>query len=426
MLLSENPVPLDRRRFLQAAGVSVALPMLESLPATAAAATAGRAKAKRLVCVGSFLGLHTPELYPTATGSDYETTTLLKPLQGHRSDFTLFSGLDHRASNGHSNWGNFLSGKNVGEMSLDQQVAAKIGEPTRFGSLEITAGKNSQPMCFTKQRVPLPMIERPSVLYRKLFASAEDRERSEYLLSSGHSALDQVRAEAKSLQRSVSAQDRVKLDEYFTSVREVEKRMERQIRALHEPVPEVDFQMPDYDPVAPNLMLECEALMYDLMALALETDSTRVLSLYLGGLGQVFTINGQTLQAGYHALSHHGNDPDKIRELVMVEIEHMKCLSRFLDQMKQKTDAEGRPLLDSTLILFGTGMGDASRHANSNLPTLVAGGGLKHGRHLAFDRNDPKQGEVLLGDLYLTLMHQLGIEGDRFSNASKNLDHLLL
>lgn len=403
----------------------MALPMLESLPVRAATA-APAARAQRLVCVGSFLGLHTPALYPKKTGADYELTTLLEPLQAHRADFTIFSGLDHRASNGHNNWPNFLSGKNVGEMSLDQQVAEKIGETTRFASLEITAGKNSQPMCFTRERVPLPMIERPSVLYRKLFASAEDRERSEYLLNSGHSALDQVLSEAKSLQNSVSAQDRVKLDEYFTSVREVEKRMERQIRALHEPVPKVDFKLPDYDPVAPNLMLECEALMYDLMALALETDSTRVMSLYLGGLGQVFTINGETLQAGYHALSHHGNDPDKIRELVLVEIEHMKCLARFIGQLKQKTDAEGRPLLDSTIVMFGTGMGDASRHANSDLPTLVAGGGLKHGRHLAFDPKDPKQSDIVLGDLYLTLMHQLGLESDRFSNASKNLDHLLI
>ncbi len=409
MPLTENPASLDRRRFLKAAGVSMALPMLESLPVHAAPATsAPKARAQRLVCVGSFLGLHTPALYPEKTGTDYEVTTLLEPLQAHRSDFTLFSGLDHRASNGHNNWGNFLSGKNVGEMSLDQQVAAQVGQETRFASLEITAGKNSQPMCFTRERVALPMIERPSVLYRKLFASAEDRERSEYLLQSGHSALDQVLGEAKAMQNSVSAQDRVKLDEYFTSVREVEKRMERQIRALNEPVPEVSFQMPDYDPVAPNLM-------YDLMALALETDSTRVMSLYLGGLGQVFTINGETLQAGYHALSHHGNDPDKIRELVLVEIEHMKCLSRFLDQMKQKTDAEGRPLLDSTLVLFGTGMGDASRHANSNLPTLVA-----------FDRNDPKQADIVLGDLYLTLMHQLGMESERFSTTTRNLDHLLI
>ena len=218
----------------------------------------------------------------------------------------------------------------------------------------------------------------------------------------------------------------MKLDEYFASVRDVEKRMERQLNALKQPVPEVDIVMPDYDPVAPNLMLECESLMYDLMALALETDSSRVISLYLGGLGQVFTIDGQTLQAGYHALSHHGNDPDKIRELVMVEIEHMKCLSRFISQLKQKSDAEGRPLLDSTLVLFGTGMGDASRHANSDLPTLVAGGGLKHGRHLAFDKDDPKQADIVLGDLYLTLMHQLGMESDTFSNASKNLDHLLI
>ena len=158
-------------------------------------------------------------------------------------------------------------------------------------------------------------------------------------------------------------------------------------------MPKVDLQPPTYDPIAPNLMIEAEAMMYDLMALALETDSSRVLTLFLGGEGQVFTIDGETLRSGYHMLSHHGNDPEKIAELVKVDREHMKCLAVFLDQLKRKTDAEGRPLLDTTLVLSGTGIGDANAHLNNDLPTVVAGGGLKHGRHI-------KAGEEqLLGDL---------------------------
>ena len=277
-------------------------------------------------------------------------------------------------------------------------------------------------MSHTKQGVALPMIQRPSVLYSKLFASPEDQARTEYLVRSGKSALDAVREDARRLQQSVSESDKHKLAEYFDSLREVERRMARQLAVSDEPVHETDYQLPDYDPIAPTLQLEAETLMYDLMALALQTESTRVMSMFIGGLGQVFTIDGRTLQAGYHALSHHGNDPDAIADLVRVETEHMKRFDRFLTQLKTKTDANGRPLLDSTIVLLGTGMGDASRHANSNLPTLVAGGGFDHGQHIAIDRQSDNA--PLLGDLYITLMQQMGLEADRFSNASRNLNHL--
>ena len=266
------------------------------------------------------------------------------------------------------------------------------------------------------------MIQRPSVLYHKLFASAKDRARSEYLLRSGQSALDAVHEDAKRLQNSVSAADKAKLSEYFDSLREVERRMTRQMNSVGHDVPQTTYRLPPYDPVAPTLQLEAETLMYDLMALALESDSTRVVSLFIGGLGQVFTINGEPLQAGYHALSHHGNDPDAIADLIKVETEHMRCFDRFLTQLKSKTDSRGEPLLDSTIVLLGTGMGDASRHANSNLPTLVAGGGFNHGQHIAVDHNADHA--PLLGDLYITLLQQLGLEADQFSNAKRNLNHL--
>ena len=417
-----NPPMSDRRRFLKAAGVSLALPALESF----AAVDSGRGrlvKARRMVCVGTYLGFYQGAFFPEQAGADYELSTLLQPLAAHRDDFTVFSGLDHRAPNGHGAWNNFLCGQSPNHYSLDQQVADEIGGETRFPSLQLSAGKASRTMSHTRQGVALPMILRPSVLYRKLFTSPEDRARREYLLRSGHSALDGVIEDAKRLQRRVSAADRKKLSEYFDSVRDVETRLAHQIRTVHEPIPETDYRLPDYDPLSPTLQLEAETIMYDLMALALETESTRVISLFIGGLGQVFTIDGHTLRAGYHALSHHGNDPDAIADLIKVETEHMRCFERFLTHLKRKTDAEGRPLLDQTIVLLGTGMGDSSRHANSNLPTLVAGGGFRHGQHSAADRKAP--GAPLLGDLYLSLMQQMGLESDRFSNATRNLNHLL-
>lgn len=416
-----NHLPADRRQFLKAAGVSLALPAMESFAGPTAAATTS-AKARNIVCIGAYLGFYQSAFFPEQVGRDYKAPALLKPLAGHRDQFTVFSGLDHRAPNGHGAWNNFLCGQNPNSYSVDQMVADQIGQDTRFPSIQLSAGKASRTMSHTKQGVALPMIQRPSVLYGKLFASPEDRARNEYLLRSGHSSLDVVLEDAKRLQNSVSSADRAKLGEYFDSLREVEKRMTRQIKAVNEPVPETNYRLPDYDPVAPTLQLEAETLMYDLMALALETDSTRVMSLFIGGLGQVFTINGETLQAGYHALSHHGNDPDAIADLIKVETEHMRCFNRFLTRLKSKTDAQGRSLLDNTIVLLGTGMGDASRHANSNLPTLVAGGGFNHGQHIAIDCK--AKDAPLLGDLYLTLMQQLGLESERFSNASRNLNHL--
>jgi hypothetical protein len=410
---------MTRRQVLKASGVSLALPALECF---AAPEPIEAAKARSIVCVGTYLGFHQPAFFPSQTGRDYELSALLEPVAEHRDEFTVFSGLDHRAPNGHGAWNNFLCGQNPSTYSLDQMVADQIGQQSRFPSIQLSAGKASRTMSHTRQGVALPMVQRPSVLYSMLFTSARDRARREYLLRSGHSALDAVLDDAKRLQTSVSATDKAKLREYFDALRDVEKRMTRQIKAVNDPVPATDYRLPDYDPVAPTLQLEAETLMYDLMALALETESTRVLTLFIGGLGQVFTIDGRTLQAGYHALSHHGNDRDAIADLVKIETEHMKRFNQFLTQLKSKTDAYNRPLLDTTIVLLGTGMGDASRHANSNLPTLVAGGGFNHGQHIAVDAE--ANNAPLLGDLYITLMRQLGLEADRFSNAKRNLNHL--
>jgi hypothetical protein len=278
-------------------------------------------------------------------------------------------------------------------------------------------------MNYSKEGVALPMIERPSVFYKKLFSSADDLQRMDYLLESGKSALDTVREEARQLQRMVSKQDQQKLEEYFSAVRDVEQRVHKQQRSLQSPVAQVEYELPEFDPIAPTLMLECENIMYDLMALALQTDSTRVITMNIGGLGQVFTLDGRTLRAGYHALSHHGNDPDKIRDLVRVEMEHIKSLGRFLEKLKRITDTEHAPLLDSTFVLLGTGMGDSSRHSNRDLPTLLCGGGFKHGQHLAFDPGDDA---TLLGDLYISMLQQLGLETETFSNATHNLNEYLV
>lgn len=410
-----------RRAFLKTGGLTLALPLMQQAKSKAAEGLApsseNQPRAKRLICVGSNLGLYRPAFYPKTNGADYELTPLLAELREHRDSFTVFSGFDHRAGNGHKNWDNYLCGKTIGSESLDQIAASALCTSNRIPSMQLCAGDiPQQKMAFTRAGVPLPMVNRPSVIYNRLFASDEDRARSEHLLESGRSALDLVRQDARILEKSVGKEDREKLQEYFSSLRSLESRMTRQLDHLADDSVEVDYKLPAFDPIAPTLMLECEQMMFDMMKLALQTDATRVSTLFIAGLGQVFHLDGQTLQAGYHALSHHGNDPDLIRDLIRVEKEHMKCLNRFLCDLRSTTDENGQPLLDSTIVMFGTGMGDASRHSNRDLPTLVAGGGFQHGQHFSSDPS-ANDGEML-GNVYVSILQQLGIETDAFSNAS--------
>lgn len=398
----------------------LALPSLEVLAAKSSSAD----RPRNFVAVGTWLGWHQGAFFPSASGADYEMPPTLKPIEPWRDQFTIFSGLDHRAPNGHGSWHNYLCGAQPGMWSLDQQIADAIGDDARFASFELTAGAGevAKAMSFTRQGVGLPMIQRPSVFYKQLFTSRADRERTEYLLRSEQSSLDGVVDDARRIRKALPARDRDKLDEYFESLRAVEKRIGRQLERIDDPVPVPDYQLPNYDPITPNLQIEAEQILYDLMALALETGSTRVISLFLHGLGQVFSFDGEALGAGYHGLSHHGNDPAMIRDLVTIETAHVHCFAGFLEQLAAKKNPEGKSLLDDTVILLGTGMGDASRHSNANLPTLVAGGGFRHGRHIAVDPEKP--GAPLLGDLYITLMQRLGMETNQFSNANRNLNEL--
>lgn len=414
---------VNRRHFLKAAATLIALPKLESLAAPAELGAPTK-KARNLVTIGSYLGLHQNAFFPKEVGRGFTMPETLKPLTDHRDSFSVFSGLDHRAPNGHKAWTNFLCGNTPNAYSLDQMVADQIGQDSRFPSVQLTAGtgEGTKAMSFTKRGIGLPMIQRPSVFYNQMFMSAADKSRMEHMLRSGKSSLDNVLDDALRLQKSVPSRDRDKLDEYFDSLRSVEKRMEHQIASINDPVPTTDYRLPDSDPITPNLLMEAETLMYDLMALALENESSRVLSMFIDGLGQVFSIDGEPLKAGYHGLSHHGNDPAMIRDLVKIEQSHVQCLSNFISQLKTKKDVDGKPLIDSTIILMGTGMGDASRHSNRNLPTLVAGGGFDHGRHIAVDQTDANA--PLLGDLYVTLMQKLDLEVGSFSNASRNMNQL--
>ena len=419
---------IDRRHFLRGATACIALPALdvfadnESRTSHLGFTTDGP---RNFVAIGAYLGWHQNAFYPKAVGRDYELPPTLKPIEDHRDDFTIFSGLDHRAGNGHNNWSNFLCGETSGKYSFDQLVADSIGQQSRFASLQLTTGSGENrtgkgAMNFSKENIYLPMMRRPSVLYRQMFITKEDRIRTEYLLKSGKSSLDHVVGEAKRLSASLPVSDREKLDEYFHSVRSLEGRMSRQLSTLDNPVADPGYTLPENDPITPNLQMEASVIMYDLIAIALECGLTRVATLFLDGLGQVFTIKGRPLSSGYHGLSHHGNDPAMIRDLVLLETAHLECFASFLEVLKQKKGTRGKSLLDDTVVLLGTGMGDASRHSNRDLPTLLAGGGFKHQGHYAVNKNS----DILLGDLYITIAQSLGMEVDSFSNAKRNMNEV--
>ncbi len=416
---------IDRRHFLKGVGVSLALPMLESwIPRSLAAATSPN-PLKRLVCVGTYLGFYQSDFFPQEAGTNYQMPSTLAPIARYREKMTIFSGLDHRGRNGHEGWKAWMTGSAAGSVSMDQLVAGHVGAHTRYSSIQLTCGTppGDARLSYTKEGVALPMVGRPSVLYQTLFRSDSDKSRIDYLLEGNSSVLDGVLEEAQSLGRQVSQRDQKKLDEYLASVRDVEKKLQKQRAWLQKPFPKSDYVLPQFDPVSPELALECESVMYDLMALALTTDSTRVLTFLVPGWSQVFNIEGRRLSAGYHGLSHHGNEAKKIADYNLIGQEHVKRFGLFLDKLNAHRDTDGQSLLDSTAVILGSGMGDSNTHDNSNLPTLVVGGGFSHGKHCAIDRRASNSRR--LGDFYLSLMQGYGLEIDQFAGASHNLNECL-
>ena len=233
----------DRRHFLRAGSACIALPTLESFAAEQSRMDPDTEQPhgpRNFVAIGAYLGWHQNAFYPEQTGRDYEVPATLQPIAPYRDDFTVFSGLDHRAGNGHGNWSNFLCGDTAARYSFDQLVADHIGQKSRFASLQLTTGSGEDrtgkgAMNFSRENIYLPMMRRPSVLYRQMFITGEDRIRTEYLLKSGKSSLDHVVDQAKRLTDSLPIGDREKLDEYFHSDRSLEGRMARQLTTLDNP-----------------------------------------------------------------------------------------------------------------------------------------------------------------------------------------------
>jgi hypothetical protein len=417
---------LSRRSLLRGTGVAIALPSLEAMLPRRASAADVEAQPRRMVAVNVGLGLHTPNLFPTTAGRDYEITPYLKPLEKLRDDFTVISGTSHPdVDGGHFSEKSFLTAaphpnspsfRNT--ISIDQIAAEAIGIKTRFAYLTLSlAGRG---LAWSRGGVEIPSESRPSRVFANLFLEGRPDEKQRQLqrLQDGQSIMDAVLDRAKQMQRRLGSVDRDKLDEYFTAVRATENRLLKAQEWEHRPKPKVDATQPR-DITDRNDVIGRARLMYDMMHLALQTDSTRLITFFKNGINAVPKISG--VSGDYHNMSHHGRDPEKIAQLTMIELEQFRACAEFLQKLKETREGAST-LLDRTMVLFGSNLGNASSHDSRNMPVVLAGGGFRHGQHLAFDAKN----NYPLPNLFVSMFQRMGIELDSFVSSTGTMRGLEL
>jgi hypothetical protein len=431
---------LSRRKFLRGAGILLSLPLLDAMaPAFAGVAkraTAGTTpggKPRRMFGICNNLGLLPEHFFPKDNGCDYTLSPYLEVLREYRSDFTVFSGVSHPdVDGGHPADNCFLTAaphpgsagfRNT--ISIDQYIGERIGHLTRFPSL--TLGVNVQQgvrsLSWTGSGVLIPCEEKAADVFTRMFLQGTKAETEEQVrkLETGQSILDAVAGQAKALERNLGSRDRDRLDQYFTSVRELEQRMQMSREWERKPRPKVSAPVP-LDPADPKAYMDKVKLMYDMVRLAFETDSTRSVSLMLDSVNSPAIEFGDVKTTdGYHNLSHHGKSKEKLGQLKAIDEWHMKLLADLFGQLKAVHE-EGEPLLDRTMILYGSNLGNANTHVTTNMPTLFAGGGFKHGQHIAFDM----QHNYPLPNLFVSMLQRMGLETDRFATATGTMRGLEL
>jgi hypothetical protein len=413
MLFRSSSGPTSRRTLLRGAGFAIALPWLECMRTATGSAT--EPAVRRLVAIETNMGILPQYFFPERTGRDHGSSPYLDLLRAHRDQLTVFSGVSLPGVTGaHAAEKCFLTGTPHPErggfrngVSLDQYAAEHIGDRTRHASLVLAVSNEGATLSFTRSGAPIPAEKSPRKLFQRLFVAGrpEEVEVNVEALRQGRSMLDFVGAQSRRLGRSLSAADRSRMDEYLTSVRELERRLHTAEEWEHRPKPAVSVPQPE-DISDPREFVRCSELMYDMIRLALETDSTRIVSLFIDT-----TV--------IHNITHHGNRDEVLAELRGHEEGQFRALSRFLDGLAGVRE-QGETLLDRTMVLYGTCMGSANSHSNVNLPVLLAGGGFRHGQHLAFD----KQNNYPLSNLYLSMLHRLGVEADAFSTSTGTMSGL--
>ncbi|MFN0087883.1 MAG: DUF1552 domain-containing protein [Blastocatellia bacterium] len=418
---------LSRRTFLHGAGVALGLPMLDAMLPAFARAESPIVVPRRFFAICNNLGLLPGKFFPAPDqkGRGYQLSPYLELLAAHRNDFTVFSGVWHPdVDGGHPADNCFLtaaphpgSGGFRNTISLDQFAAEHIGNQTRFPSLTlgVNVQKGQRSLSWTSGGVLIPGEEKPSEVFKRLFLTGSPEEVEAHMrrLALGQSVMDTVAEQTRSLQRDLGPRDRERLDQYFTGVRDLENRLGQAAEWERRPKPVVS-EKPPVDPADARDYVEKVRLMYDMARLAFETDSTRLIALLLDSVNSpAIRVGDEAMTDGYHAISHHGKSPDKLRQLEAIDQVHMKLLDQLFTDLKARKEG-GETLFDRTMVLYGTNLGDANAHVTTNLPTLFAGGGFKHGQHLAFDR----ERNYPLPNLFVNVLQRLGIEADKFSTST--------
>ena len=420
--------PLSRRRFLRATGVGLALPFLDCMLApfaresSAAADAAPGGPPRRFFGICNNLGLLHAQFFPKDAGKNYALSPYLEFLKDHRDDFTVMSGVSHpNVDGGHPSDIAFLtaaphpaSSSFRNSISLDQLIAERIGNFTRFPSLTLGVNAGARGLSWTRTGVAIPPEERASGVFRQLFlqGTPEEIDAKVRELDSGGSILDAVAGQARDLQRDLGTRDRGRLDQYLSSVRDLEHRLQESKGWERKPKPAVKATAP-VDPASPAQYMEKVKIMYDLAGLAFETDSTRSVTLMLNSVSTpVMQIEGEKITDGYHNLSHHGMAAEKLAQLKVIDQWHMKLLAELLRGLKGAREGD-QTLLDRTMVLYGSNLGDANAHSTTNLPTLFAGGGFRHGQHLAFDR----ERNYPLPNLFVSVLQRIGIPENSFASG---------
>lgn len=445
---------LNRRRVLRGVGVAMALPLLECM--TPLRAAESKSRAKRSVFIYLPNGVNTLDYQITKAGADYTFSKSLLPLEKHRANITPISGLYHPHGLGHhhncsSIW---LTGGKIGQserntISVDQLMSQVAAPLTRFSSIELSNQGHS--LAYTPDGIQLPAQGNPGVVFRELFeeptgGTAKQRR----TLQRRGSILDAILGEAKSLGDQLGNEDRGRLEQYLTSVREVEIRTQRADKWLDTPRPKVD----PADQAKMNRDISLERLgeylrtMYDILVLAFQTDLTRVATFSTGNEGTGPSVPEIGVKQDRHSLSHHNANPKLMSDLTASDTFNIQQFSYFLDRLAAVKDADG-PLLDSTMCLYGSGMAFGHSHGNANLPILLAGGsglGLKHGRHLDYNAagksegytynlddpgkhyhicHNPVNSKANLSNLLLTMAQKMDIPTEKFADSNGVISEVL-
>lgn len=413
---------LSRRTFLRGTGVALALPLLDAMTSARADQNEKRETIRRMVALNMELSFHPPNLIPEKSGRDYELTRYLKPLAEVRNDFTIISGTSHpEVDGGHAASKSWLTGAPhpgaanfTNSISIDQLAAKQIGLQTRFACMPL-AGQIS----VSANGVNVPGSSYPAHYFQKMFIEGRPQEKVAQIerLREGQSVFDTVMAAARRMRARISQRDRQKLDQYFTSVREAEQQLHKSEQWQHKPKPKIDMERMASIRDPAQIVGKSKQL-YDIMYLALQTDSTRLITHCIGDSSHVPILSGVSMT--YHNLSHHGKDPEKLKQLALVESLHVKALGDFLRRLKETEEGDSN-LLDRTMVLLGSHM-HSGGHNNRNLPIILAGGGFKHGQHLAFDSDN----NYPLANLYVTMLQRLGLEIDAFSSSTGTMTGLEL